>query len=162
MKYSNSILATVVCASRAFLTVAVASSFLFGCVGTALNQTSQAAPTQFAGLYFRPTNGYVGYHMVSTSRFAQSPCAAGEKILYRWMSAQGTAPPGLDGPGSIVQSDTDRFEGTPQQAGDWDLQVTVYHLNCSANGERGPIDYGDLTGTVHFHIDPGSKFQRIQ
>ena len=158
MKYRNLILATVVGANRAFLMFALASSLLYGC-STTPNQTSQAAPATFTGLHLHPTNGYVGYHMVSHGAYdaASIPCAADQHPGRESVSVIGTLPPGLLAPDA--SQGRNLFEGTPQQAGDWDVQVTDHGCHCMPGGT---VNYGDRTAAVHFHIDPGSKFQRIQ
>lgn len=70
------------------------------------------------------------------------------------MTVAGTLPPGLTPPG-FTGNGTPYFEGTPRQAGDWHVVVTVSHLSCGpGQNVRGPVDYGDATIPVDFHIDP--------
>jgi len=118
---------------------------------------NQAATKSFAGLYFSPTSGKVGYHMVSNNFISQSPCAADEGYSAGSggsrggpVSVEGIVPPGLMPPDAL--QGRYGFDGTPRQAGDWDVKVTYRYLHCGSKvvGEDAP----DLTTTVHFHIDP--------
>lgn len=131
---------------------------LTGC-DTPQATTAQSAPTTFSGLYFTPTNGRVGYHMVSNNYFPVSPCREDEHISVDadvgGITVKGQVPPGLAAPD--VSVGRFGFEGTPRQAGDWEVEVTLHDLYC--NGSRGPRfhngrTWGDRTTMVHFHIDP--------
>jgi len=118
---------------------------------------NQTAAKSFAGLYFSPTSGKVGYHMLSTNFFSQTPCATNEHptvgLAEGGITATGTIPPGLMAPDA--SQGRFGFEGTPRQAGDWDVTVTEHYLTCSSvPGSDGSTNFGDVTTTVHFHIDP--------
>jgi hypothetical protein len=135
----------------------IALLLLSGCAEASQSSSYSPPATTFSGLYFSPTNGKVGYHMLSNNYFQQSPCAANEHatvgLAEGGITTVGTIPPGLMAPdasqGRFV------FEGTPRQAGDWDVTVTEHYLTCSSvHGADGPKNYGDVTTTVHFHIDP--------
>lgn len=113
-----------------------------------------AAPTGFSGGYAHPTTGRVGYHMVSQISFGAEPCRPEEHIAPADMTVAGTLPPGLTPPG-LAGNGTPYFEGTPRQAGDWHVVVTMRDLRCDATlGVPGPVSYGDLIVPVDFHIDP--------
>ena len=109
-------------------------------------------PTTFANPYFTPTNGRVGYHMVSNNAFAQAPCVSGEKSHAEDFTFTGALPPGIEFDRSTVA-----FSGTPRQAGDWGIMIMWKHMSCipvTSFGVNGPVNYGDLGGRVTFHIDP--------
>ena len=113
-----------------------------------------SAPTGFAGGYAHPTNGRVGYHMVSEFSFGQHPCQASEHMTPSDVTVAGTLPPGLTAPG-FAGNGTPYFEGTPRQAGDWHVVATLHDMRCNpAPHVPGPVDYGDVDVPVDFHIDP--------
>ena len=116
--------------------------------------TAAPAPASFVGAYFHPTNGRVGYHMTSRYDFQATPCRPDEHPHLADITLKGTLPPGVTAPGSAGNG-TPNFEGTPRQAGDWEVYVTMMDLTCTATfGVAGPVDYGNLTIAVGFHIDP--------
>jgi hypothetical protein len=135
----------------------ISCGLLYGCANPSSQTTQYAPATAFAGLYFSPTNGKVGYHMVSDNFFSQNPCTKDEFASVGkaegGITTAGTIPPGLMPPD--VTQGRFTFEGTPRQAGDWDVTVTMHYLSCAkAHNSDGPVNYGDQTATVHFHIDP--------
>lgn len=113
-----------------------------------------AQPQAFAGGYAHPTNGRVGYHMVSQFSFGSQPCKSGEHMTPADITVAGTVPPGLTSPG-FGGNGTPYFEGTPRQAGDWHVVATLHNMRCNpAPGVVGQVDYGDSVVPVDFHIDP--------
>src|SRR5258706_8037161 len=83
--------------------------------------------TKFYGLYYSPTDGRVGYHLVSNNLFRETPSDCKPGPLSD-LTATGTAPPGITVAGESRPDGTrsPNFEGTPRQAGDWDVTVTMY------------------------------------
>ena len=116
-------------------------------VTAAVAQRSPPRVTTFGGLSFSPTNGKVGYHLVALSHIAQSPCPPGGNLVGSF-TVTGELPPGMNPPDTAVPRFS--FEGTPGQPGDWDVVVTAHDVGCSGN----LVTYGNLTASVHFHIDP--------
>jgi hypothetical protein len=113
-----------------------------------------APRTPFSQGYYEPAIGRVGYHMVSFPTWYRSdepgtPCSPGFTDV---SLDSGTVPPGLVGPYSNAQEWSSKFEGTPRQPGDWQLQVTLYGIHCRQGSDQQ--DYGNRTIQVHLHIDP--------
>jgi hypothetical protein len=145
----------------------IALLMLSGCAEASQTSSNHAAvATTFGSMVYRPINGKVGYHITANpadygNYSGGTPCAPGEygemTISKGGRTVEGTLPPGLtasDGSHGHLM-----FEGTPRQAGDWDVQVTDHGLYCTggALGNHGPSgggDYGDRTGTLRIHIDP--------
>lgn len=91
--------------------------------------------------------------MMSRGAFQVTPCTA-EYSSVSDVTVAGPVPPGLTSPGSAGNR-TLFFDGTPRQPGDWHVVVTMHKLECSVvAGVVGPVDYGDITIPVDFHIDP--------
>ncbi|HEY3813776.1 MAG TPA: hypothetical protein VGL66_11170 [Caulobacteraceae bacterium] len=131
---------------------AAAAGAVFLLSGSAAFATNGS--TVFAGLYFSPTNGKVGYHMVAHNYWTKDPCnTPAEHIIMSDYTVVGTVPPGLQSPG--MATGLFNFEGTPRQAGDWEVKVTAHDVTCAPAGTatRG-VNYGDFVTTVKFHIDP--------
>lgn len=138
-------------------TVVSATLCTLSCFSGSLAAAAAAEPAGFSGGSFTPTSGRVGYHMVSAFEFQARPCRPDEHIHVTDVTVKGTVPPGLTSPGLAGQggNGTPNFEGTPRQAGDWQVYATLHDLSCSAvYGAAGPIDYGDVGIPINFHIDP--------
>ena len=119
-----------------------------------LGSTVQAGngSTGFGGFHFSSTNGRVGYHLVARPFFPQNPCRPDEEIYLSGMSVSGTLPPGIAPPTYPTNMG---FEGTPRQAGNWSVEVTVKDMSCGRSlGMPGPRNYGDFSTIVNFQIDP--------
>jgi hypothetical protein len=134
----------------------IALLLLSACADAQQTGGNQPPAKTFAGLYFSPTSGKVGYHMVSKNLVSQDPCSGNFSIgdygsRGPGFSVEGLVPPGLTAPDAAKKQFA--FEGTPRQAGDWDVKVTMRYIHCGYGGGAKDTD-PDLSTDVHFHIDP--------
>lgn len=114
-----------------------------------LAATAAAKPkVHFLRLFYDPTEGKAGYHMVSTIKAyiddmpggeACGPFAASGPLV-----VTGTLPDGM-----VMPAGTTHFEGTPQGPGDWNVTVHYPGAHCT---QGDTADYGDRDIPVHFHI----------
>lgn len=153
---------TVACTLVLCLALGVALATQEAAAQKRKKQPSNRVP--FSHISFVPVNGRVGYHMVAETNVpfddlpAGMPCfvnGANDGMTRAWETS-GTRPPGLLVPGDNDPSSpgnmTTYIEGTPRQAGDWHLTVTIHHAHCIQGSDQR--DYGDRTIEVNIHIDP--------
>ena len=100
----------------------------------------------FRKVYWEPTNGRVGYHMVATNKYLPSEAPdANCKLHVSAVKIDGKLPPGMIATnGGLV------FEGTPRQPGEWAVRATLTGLTCAGEYES----YGDRVVDVTFKITP--------
>lgn len=135
----------------------VAASFGMLSMTAPCSASAAVAPAGFAGGSFTPANGRIGYHMISQFGFQVEPCTSDQHVHVTDITVTGTLPPGLTPAGLAAHggNGTPNFEGTPRQAGDWQVVATLHDLSCSSvYGAGGSVDYGDFVIPVMFHIDP--------
>ncbi len=116
------------------------------------SQENASASTQsspFSALYFEPTSGQTGYHMVSDIWLDEwnSPGGKGCKWTALSKISKGNLPPGLEFDAGIA-----RFEGTPRQAGRWSVSVSFSDIHCTDG--RDQSIYGPVTVRINFNIKP--------
>lgn len=113
----------------------LALAFLPGCVDPFdFGPPPPSRPARM-GIWYRDTQGQVGYHMYATPR---GNCKqTWDKLSFQHIS--GDLPPGLYFHGS-------RIQGTPTQPGRW--QVVVKFIGVSCMGRK----YQDETVTVDLYI----------
>jgi hypothetical protein len=153
---------TVACALVLCLVLGVALATQEAAAQKRKKQPSYRVP--FSHIEFAPLKGRVGYHMVSETSVDYNDLPAGRLCfvngandgMTRAWETSGTRPPGLIVPGDDDPSSpgnmTTHIEGTPRQAGDWNLTVTIHHAHCAQGSDQR--DYGDRTIEVNIHIDP--------
>ncbi len=105
------------------------------------------ASRYFQRLFYTPTNGKAGYHMISKIQayLDDIPDNCGPFSPTGELSVDGTLPPGI----ALPQHKT-YLEGTPQEPGDWEVTVHFPGVYCT---QGGSVSYGDRDIKVHFHID---------
>ena len=123
----------------------------------------------FVGGYYTPVNGKVGQELISDAAYSIDDMPPSCVVTWKAITVAGDLPPGLSPPGTnvtlVAQSKDENgipisaaeipeiaasaFSGTPRQAGDWPLAVTIHDMACS-----GKASYGDRTIKVKFHIAP--------
>ncbi len=104
----------------------------------------------FQRLYYTPTTGKAGYHIVSKVQAALDDMPGGQACgpfsTSGDVSVDGTLPPGIERPAQKTY-----FEGTPQEPGDWEVTVHYPGVHCTQGSDTA--NYGDRDIKVHFHID---------
>lgn len=128
------------------------------------------AEAPFSRIVYMPTEGRVGYHMVSKPRYYYDDLptpTCSPTTQFPDITVKGEVPPGVNAPTDSqrelsdlekltqeiqgrAKSFTFNFEGTPEQPGDWDVRVTLYGLHCKDDDSK---NYGDRSFSVHFHIE---------
>jgi ankyrin repeat protein len=102
----------------------------------------------FLRLFYDPTEGKAGYHMVSTIKAHIDDMPGGEACgpfaASGPLTVTGTLPDGI-----VMPAGTTHFEGTPQGPGDWTVTVHYPGAHCT---QGDTADYGDRDVPVHFHI----------
>lgn len=109
----------------------------------------------FSHIYWSPTTGRVGYHMVSTMHVndgdypLSKPCTLHVDTLF----TRGDLPPGLTGPRRNPGGGwTLAFEGTPRVPGQWlvSVQLALECVGAEYEGIFGMTSYPlvDMTFTV--------------
>jgi hypothetical protein len=144
----------------------VALLMLSACADAPQTSGNQVTHATFGDIVYRQMTGKVGYHMTADpadyGHYAGgTPCTPDETIELTapegGRTYAGTLPPGLAAGGDAAHGRL-VFEGTPRQAGDWDIQVTDHGLYCLGprgnHGAPGGGDFGDRTGALRIHIDP--------
>jgi hypothetical protein len=151
------------------MTVPKISAALFTALAF-LAATAAARADFFVGGYYTPVTGKVGQELISDANYSIDDMPPSCVVTWKDISVAGDLPPGLSPPGTnvtLVASVKDErngipisaaempeiaasaFSGTPRQAGDWPVTVTIHDMACS-----GKQSYGDRTIKVNFHIAP--------
>jgi hypothetical protein len=102
----------------------------------------------FRHLFYTPTDGKAGYHLISQLKayYSDLPGGSGCGLFYESSaSVDGTLPAGIEWSAQKAS-----FEGTPQEPGDWEVTVHLADVHC---GQGDTADYGNRDLSVHFHID---------
>jgi hypothetical protein len=119
---------------------------LFVALALGLSTGAAQAADYFLHGYYKPTTGKVGQHLSSDAAFGISDMPDQCAVEWKDVVITGTLPPGLD----ISNSFSSVIAGTPTQAGDWAVTVTLHSLGCSAI----PAGQADRSIKVNFHITP--------
>lgn len=139
--------------------LALAVALLAGMVGLAgCEQPRQYTPparsaVPFSSVIIQNTRGRVGYHMNSMVGIYQDDeptSACSGHVGAHGMSYTGELPPGLKQVGGA--GELFGFAGTPRQAGDWRVTITVSYFWCKVGPDTKR--YGPRTIDASFHIDP--------
>jgi hypothetical protein len=102
----------------------------------------------FSHMYFEGTTGKVGEHLVGYIQTyeddlpAGMPCASAP---FGGIEVEGTLPPGIEMPAGKTE-----FEGTPYQAGVWEVTVVWHDIGCTQGPDQNR--YGDRRIPVRFTI----------
>jgi hypothetical protein len=127
----------------------VAALVLAGCKAPApAGPTRPAVP--FQRVYYEPTSGTVGHHMISSLTVYEDDTPAGLPCLFMadGVSYTGELPPGLEMPYGM-----NTFEGTPYQPGTWQVTVLLQGLHCTQGADQSY--HGDRSINVTFNIAEG-------
>jgi hypothetical protein len=139
----------------ALLVLVAAMLLLSGCSSTGLYKSSDSK-IPFSAMQFKETEGRVGQNMVAKFDIPESDLPYnGCDFSAASVSIEGTLPPGITTvPGRRTSPDlfTNYFEGVPQKAGEWVVQVKYNKISCSWKYDNQ--NYGDRTVTVKFRIKP--------
>jgi hypothetical protein len=139
----------------ALFVLLAAMLMLSGCAAKGSSKSSDLMKT-FSAMQFKDTNGRVGQSMVAKFNIPESDLPyAGCDFSAAEVSIEGTLPPGITiVPGRRINPDmfTNYFEGVPQKAGEWVVQVTYRKISCGWKYDNQ--NYGDRTVAVKFNIKP--------
>lgn len=115
-------------------------------VGPQPGATRPQAPNArayFNRLHYSPTEGRVGYHMVSQLFIDDWPGAREDcDIVVDSIHVSGDLPPGMVGPhekdpANVNAGFTNNIEGTPRLPGTWVVTVTYFGIGCRGRGSNG-------------------------
>lgn len=106
----------------------------------------------FTGAFYTPTDGRVGYHLVSKVRFPSAGKPGGKDAVCAPIGLTGWEFEGTLPPGVVRPLDQTHFEGTPRQPGTWQVQVIWQGVHCTEGPDQH--DYGDRKINVIFNISP--------
>jgi hypothetical protein len=119
-------------------------SLLAACA-TATNRCGPDAAASLRQIYYTSTAGKVGHHLSETVLgVCRDACGDQQRWAYSAKHVGGTLPPGL----KFFEGDG-RIEGTPQQPGNWQIQVRFSDLECGDTESRIP----NRTVNVPFRIE---------